>query len=102
MMYAMVDNMISNWTKLFLYCLDLELKSIVSRHEKNTVPPLQLRVGSKLERKFDKELKEMLLKVSLQDPTLFEEKPEAEKCDFMAELGMKTAETSEKTSEFFN
>lgn len=48
------------------------------------------------------QLKELLLKVSLEDPALFHGKPEAEKCSFMAELGMKAADKSDKASTFFS
>lgn len=73
---------------------------MVSRHERKTLPPLELRAERKFGRKIGKELKELMLKVSLEDPTLFEEKPEGDKCDFMAELGMKTAKKSDKTSKY--
>jgi len=43
-----------------------------------------------------------LLKVALDDPTLFHEKPETEKCDFMAELGMRTVGKTEKASKIFS
>ncbi|CAL8096395.1 unnamed protein product [Orchesella dallaii] len=76
--------------------IELEIKSIVSRHARNTLPPLKLRADTKLEKKIDKQLKDLLLKVALNDPTLFQVKPETEKCDFMAELGMRTVGKTEK------
>lgn len=85
----------------------MELAKIVSRHERKTLPPLQLRVKGEKEEKIGRKLKELLLKVSLEDPSLLKGEEDGEddggqeKMEFMKELGMKTAEKEEKKSECF-
>lgn len=78
--------------------IDVELKKILSRHERKTLPPLKLRVEGDKEGKIGRKLRELLLKVSLEGGEFEGEEDGQEKMDFMKELGMKTAQREEKNS----